>query len=235
VTRRSFTAAISSIFLLALAACQRRPRRVAFRFRMVVTVETPEGPRSADAVCEVAGIEVVHPVYGPGGSKTKLTGEALELQIPGRGSLLALVTLAHPTGGQDDLAFMAIKTLDPAYSGDRFESAERLADAPLDAAPREVPPPLYPLLLRMAGGDSVDSLELVDPRNLGQAFGAGVLLSSITVELSDLPVTLGIERRLAWLKSFENSLQFPSRALSGAETSVLVEVTSFSTEFRPWE
>lgn len=202
---------------------------------MVVTVDTPEGVRSAGTVCEVVGREVVDPIYGPGGSNAKLTGEALELQIPGRGSLFALGGLAHPTGGRDDLAYMAIKTLDPAFTGNSFESAQLLADAQRDAQPRPVAPALYPLLVGMKDRENVDTLQLVDPRDLSGSFGAGVVLSSIAVELTDLPVTLGIENRLAWLKSFECSLFFPTSDPSGSETRALVEVTSFSTEFRPWE
>ncbi len=92
---------------------------------------------------------------------------------------------------------MAIKTLDPAFTGNSFESAQRLADAQRDAQPRPVAPALYPLLVGMKDRENVDTLQLVDPRDLSGSFRAGVVLSSIAVDLTDLPVTLGIENRLA--------------------------------------
>ncbi|MDJ0979954.1 MAG: hypothetical protein QNI87_15620, partial [Erythrobacter sp.] len=44
--------------------------------------------------------------------------------------------------------------------------------------------------------------ERVDPDDLSASFGEGVELQRITVELTDEPVTTGIEERLGWLGEY---------------------------------
>jgi hypothetical protein len=41
----------------------------------------------------------------------------------------------------------------------------------------------------------------VDPNDLAASFGPGVTLKTATVEITDDPITKGIEIRLPWLKS----------------------------------
>ena len=60
----------------------------------------------------------------------------------------------------------------------------------------------YPMLVTF--GDLADptSVAEVDPDDLAATFGEGVKLKRITVELTDDPVTTGIEERLGWLPKF---------------------------------
>jgi hypothetical protein len=44
-------------------------------------------------------------------------------------------------------------------------------------------------------------VELVDPLNIATSFGSGVTLTRASVEITDDPVTKGIETRLPWLAS----------------------------------
>lgn len=55
-------------------------------------------------------------------------------------------------------------------------------------------------------GDEADptSVAEVDPDDLAATFGEGVKVKRITVELTDDPVTTGIEERLGWLPNYYN-------------------------------
>lgn len=55
--------------------------------------------------------------------------------------------------------------------------------------------------------DDPASVEKVDPANLAATFGEGVSLKRITVELTDGPVTRGIEERLPWLPNVYENLR----------------------------
>ena len=45
------------------------------------------------------------------------------------------------------------------------------------------------------------SVRRVDPDDLASTFGEGVSLKRITVQVTDDPVTTGIEKRLVWLNN----------------------------------
>jgi len=57
-------------------------------------------------------------------------------------------------------------------------------------------------------GDLADptSVAEVDPDYLAATFGEGVKLKRVTVELTDDPVTTGIEARLGWLPGYYDKM-----------------------------
>ena len=55
------------------------------------------------------------------------------------------------------------------------------------------------MLVTFADRDDPTSVARVDPDDLAASFGEGVKLRRITVQLTDDPVTSGIEERLGWL------------------------------------
>lgn len=54
----------------------------------------------------------------------------------------------------------------------------------------------YPMLVTFGDLDDPTSVERVDPDDLAASFGEGVALKRITVQITDDPVTTGIEGRL---------------------------------------
>jgi hypothetical protein len=69
------------------------------------------------------------------------------------------------------------------------------------AVGRRAEVPLDRLFMMVRFKDIADprSVEQVDPTNLGKSFGAGTRLLRATIEITDDPVTTGIEKRLTWL------------------------------------
>ena len=73
-------------------------------------------------------------------------------------------------------------------------------------SPAEVRAADYPLLVTFADPADPTSVQRVDPANLAASFGPGVTLKRITVEVTNDPVTTGIEKRLGWLGTQRGAL-----------------------------
>ena len=58
-----------------------------------------------------------------------------------------------------------------------------------------------PVLVRFYNPDDPRSVALVNPLDLAASFGPGVTFKGASVEITDDPITKGIETRLPWLKS----------------------------------
>jgi hypothetical protein len=76
--------------------------------------------------------------------------------------------------------------------------------AKLRKQPKEVPVPLpedgLPVLVTFGDISDPTSVARVDPKDLEASFGPGVSLNSMTLEITDGPVTEGrVEAVLAWL------------------------------------
>ena len=65
----------------------------------------------------------------------------------------------------------------------------------------EVAPDSLPMLVRFGDLNDPKSVERADPEHLDASFGPGVKLARATVQLTDEPVTMGIEKRLGWVVS----------------------------------
>ncbi len=92
----------------------------------------------------------------------------------------------------------------------------------------------YPMLVRFRALDRPESLEAVDPDALGDAFGAGVELKRISVEITDEPVTVGIEKRLPWLEQVgrlrSTLIPNPPTRMKDATPVQFVSPSDFTTE-----
>lgn len=65
--------------------------------------------------------------------------------------------------------------------------------------PIDVPLERLPLLVRFRNLNDPATAERVDPFNLAASFGSGVKLLRATIEMTNDPVTTGIEQKLPWL------------------------------------
>ena len=176
-----------------------------YRYRLTVEVETPEGLRTGSSV-----IEVQQTLMRAGGSpanqavRWRVRGEAVAVDLPGGKTLFALLR----SDNDPDWASRVYVLLAP-QENKGFEDAldDVLELTGKRTLPRMWPPvafleerSAYPMMVTF--GDLADptSVAEVDPDDLAAAFGEGVKLKRITVELTDDPVTSGIEARLGWLQ-----------------------------------
>jgi hypothetical protein len=182
----------------------------------MLVVETPEGERSGSSVTQVT-------TYFPGGLTKaqgyaildKLVGDAAVVDLGARGLLFATFESqwALRNGGGSSGYNAA---LDPfpqekfrgSYPNDA-STGEKYA-AYIDEVNRLKPKGALPfkdlpVLVRFRDAGDPTSVELVDPLDLAASFGPGVMLKSAFVEITDDPVTKGIQAKLPWLASSEVS------------------------------
>ena len=189
-----------------LAACDGKVDAV--RYRMTVAVQTPEGVRTGSGVIE-SGVQklAVGTVFE--GIDYTLKGEAVAVDLPRGKVLVALLTGAqNPYAGGEDyfrsvfgnaIGHGAIAT--PRLP-QRFGGAEWVEE---HAALRTIKPGLtlpaedYPLLVTFGDPADPNTVRRVAPDDLASAFGPGYALRSVTLKLTDEPVSRVLVKRLPWV------------------------------------
>lgn len=173
----------------SLAGCR---DRYEWNQKLTVTVETPEGEKSASSVTKIVALFGQLP--GSGNEvEYDYSGEAVTLEVaPGR-YLFALL------GGSEERFYRAL-----GYNyGDRGKKLDGISK--MQGELRVLEPNNYPLLVTFANIADPASVQQVDAANLAASFGPGVKLKSITLEITDEPVTTGrVESVLGWWCDYKN-------------------------------
>jgi hypothetical protein len=71
----------------------------------------------------------------------------------------------------------------------------------LSKADVDLPASALPMLIRFRNSNESSSAEVVDPDDLALVFGDGVKIVRVKAEITNEPVTSGIDSYLPWLKS----------------------------------
>ncbi|WP_162841480.1 hypothetical protein [Salaquimonas pukyongi] len=160
--------------------------------KLTVTVETPQGEKSGSAVQQVTWKNDTLVPGSPGGRAVNgLRGEAAVVELGSGRYLFALIN------GAATLAQHVV--LDPAMAKAPFE--ERGAALEQVGRKGTVPRKYIPQLVTFSNIDNPASVKAVDPDDLAATFGPGYRLKSVTLEITDEPVTDGeVEKVLGWLK-----------------------------------
>jgi hypothetical protein len=168
--------------------------------KLTVTVETPQGLRSGSAV-SAAWFQMTPKWSGvgdsAGASNSSLSGEAVVVDLGQGRYLFALLKGYNEFTGR--LAFFPLpqKPLNKEEDAAVYDQLEALR------ATTELPRELYPLLVTFADINDAASVQRVDPDDLAASFGPGYALSSITLAITDEPVTMGrVEAVLGWLGEY---------------------------------
>ncbi len=169
--------------------------------KLTVEVQTPDGVKSASSVSAVRWERVPEWFHigdsggGPGAGFLK--GEAVVLQLDEGKYLFALL--------KGDLARMAIHVFaePPLKAYNRQAYGPVLDRLPGLAETRILTPKQYPLLVTFRNINDPASVKQVDPADLAATFGPGYSLTSITMSITDEPMTKGkVEDVLGWLENF---------------------------------
>jgi hypothetical protein len=206
LTRRGFVGvALGSVVALTLASCSKQEFR---RYKMIVVVETPDGDRSGSAVRELKmNIPPNIPMLGEARGRTYVRGEAIIVDLPNGRTLFALLTGAN---GDVDYA-NTILTRAGLWDGSASDGPEELwPQAPATQGLKNTSP--LPMLVTFRDIKDPTSVERVNPDDLVASFGKGYKLKTITVQVTDAPVTTGIQKRLAWLSVHPESSLDPKHS-----------------------
>ena len=186
-----------------------RPRII--RTRLTLMVETPEGERAGSGVTQTM-------ISFPGGLTraqgwglwVQLVGDAVVVDLGQRGLLFAtLREQSHLTyngagssGGGYNVGMIGFPQEKFPIKYPPKASVDEKYVAYLDELNRRKPKSELafndlPVLVRFGNPNEPKSVALVDPLNLAASFGPGVALKAATVEITDDPVTTGIEFSIA--------------------------------------
>jgi hypothetical protein len=239
-----FVVALAAIMALGwwvLDGSTTRPRVV--RSRLTIVVDTPEGERTGSSVTQLTS-------YFPGGLTRaqgwglmeQLVGEVVVVDLGQRGILFSTFerqsTLLR--GGGDAYNAGLTPLLQEKFRGEYAPEASinKQYAAYLDDLNRLKPKSALlleyvPALVRFGNLNDPTSVVLVNPLDLAASFGSGVTFKGATVEITDDPITHGIEDRLPWLKtSSEAPTLFPQGSLPIYQKDTLPVQNLRFTDFR---
>lgn len=170
-----------------------------YRYKLTVEVDTPEGVRTGSSV-----IEVIKP-WRP---RSRSRGQAVVVDLPTEQALFVLLRSENMQDWSDKAMVPAFPRIDK--SGDEEADVAKLLAAASKmgrvALPRrwELTGPLdtmdhTPIMVRFRDKMDPMTVEKVNPDDLAVTFGPGFALRGIFIEITDQPVTIGLEKRLGWL------------------------------------
>ena len=200
--------------------------------KTTVVVETPTGTKTGSGVVEVRWRDGPDLFPDAPHLTSRTSGEAVVVDLGSGRYLFALIT------GADRLALRVFGEKPLPTSTNALIGSVKMARAQMGKGAITLQPGEYPLLVTF--GDIADpaSVRRVDPNNLSGVFGPGFTLKSITLEITDEPVTEGkVEQVLGWLEAVgrERAALIPYRKNDSSYKAIPSEVRSvspsdFSTE-----
>lgn len=189
-----FGIGVLTVAIVAWAFLAHRPQR--YRYRLTVEVVTPEGRRSGSAVrafiwtrqpTAFTGVDVHY----------SERGEAVVVDLPRGRSLFVLLNVTP-----SNLVEMAVNTGQPSRASVAIQQAS--ASRTMYVVPRkhefQASNREYPRFVTFADMANPKSIAAVDPDDLANTFGGGVMLDKITFQVVDDSVTAKIDGKLPWLK-----------------------------------
>jgi hypothetical protein len=197
-----------------------------YRYRLAAEVE-----RNGESFRGTSVIEVIRTKKYDSISGTS-RGEAVVVDIPGAGTLFLL--LSGEPGSVDwpytmpHYAFQkqlgSVAMVDPEL----LTKLEHMQGTKVVLEPR-----YYPMLVTFSDLADPASVKRVEPNDFAASFGSGVRLKRITVEITDDPVTTGIEKRLLWLSAYYAKRFDGQRFGDGTSLANDLSAGAFSTELNP--
>jgi hypothetical protein len=207
------------------------------RYRLTAEVETPKGVR--------VGSSVIQTIWDRGLSGATVTGEAVAVDLPNMQTLFILLR----TPNDPDWAGGIPGIRAPRYEGPLNTADEREADAARTLAwlranrdihylwGQNVPKDraqYLPYIVRFRNIRDPKSVEQIEPDNLAASFGLGYRLKSLTVQITNDPISIGIERRFSWWKDYRerhfDGTFTVSEDMTATSLAAHLSSASFSTE-----
>ncbi|NML93601.1 hypothetical protein [Novosphingobium olei] len=209
----------------------------AYRYRVTVEVETPQGLRRGSSVIEVqttAGGPYSISGGGGGGIATRVTGEAAAIDLPNGETLFALLRTHGSPELPENLYALQIpyptKAEVEARTGKGKWSSSTAFDIWMErvrtsrgifTVPRWRTDALagasgWPMLVRFGDTGDPGSVEEINPNDLRSTFGRGYAIKRVLVGKTNDPIAFKLEARLPWLPHTKGSLVEQPRRADGS-------------------
>ena len=205
------------------------------RYRLTVEVKVADQIKTGSGV-----IDIAYPIYPDdfvylGGSTDyrPVIGYAVTVDLGDKGMLF--LTFKNGKSGREQtirclmsdiacLPFAAYggnETVGGAYSREKAS----LQALQAQSGPREAPLSDLPALIRFRDINDPSSAEIISPVDLAAAYGSGVSIQRVVVELTDVPVTPMPSNWPSWLKNI-------NRSIDGSRSCFLGQLCLDSTDFK---
>jgi hypothetical protein len=176
------------------------------RFRLTVEVETPEGVKSGSSVMQSSRIDNgAMPLPGRR-FNIEFKGEAVFVDLGQGRNLVALLGFGQYGGVVDRIGTLALEAWKLP------DSTEAWATISSRRGPVELTGNLIPTLITFADRGDPKTASLVRLNEFGRVFGAGTNFRRAWIEVTDNPVTWGVEANLPWVNDHQQMVQ-ASRAM----------------------
>jgi hypothetical protein len=198
--------------VLALTGCGRSET---YRYKLTLSLATPDGVKTGSNVVELHYFEVSIPARG---EMHDTRGQALYLDLgPGQRPLIALLTRIRRDDevapnmdmyrwSEDSPSLVLVKVCFGGDEGlDWIEVAiqfNKRCRRPLPITTADLPD-----LVTFAEVNNPKSVMFVDPNNLAATLGPGVSWRSMTLQVTDEPLTKGIDEHLPWVRGYDPNIQ----------------------------
>lgn len=196
------------------------------RYRMTVSVDTPEGIRTGSAVRQM-NLE-----QGQKGSGW-VVGEAVVVDLGSRGTLFALMDGSNIGWGISYAASADFRGLRDKNTpiGTKWTMTPR--EYPVLVAFKDIndPKTLRSLLEIKNNGPRYGRDYIIASDHFEELFGSGIKLKEITVERTNDPITTGIEKYLPWIHCAARPRD-PGNRFTRYETYGNIDMGTFKTEPR---
>lgn len=209
----SFIATISVLIIgtVTAFAMSDTNENYSWRYKMIVTVETPEGEVIGSAVRQM-GNDLQGSPLSQQGNPADVKGEAVVVDLGVRGKLFALIS--H----KSDLEFYNAFPVPSGKGGSTPEGIKYYANLPVGTKGELNPknPPGYPMLVTFTDMNDPASVTLVQEWAQGddgyyslindrmeELFGSGVKLKSINLEITDENIEWNMANFLPWFKDYK--------------------------------
>jgi hypothetical protein len=199
-----------------------------WRYRLTLTVDTPEGSRSGSSVIQVN--------VDKSRRQFRVSGEAVMVDLGKRGSFLAILRSEQNVDNASAIVPAAFPGPPPGTpDGIRYYSALR--------AEVDIPASVMPMLVRFYVNDDPKTVARVDRANLAASFGPGVSLARARIEmvpvgvwplnilgistpeaLTGIPVTRTLEGKIPWLDRYFDRHFDESKTQKVSENQLLTSI-----------
>ena len=198
---------------MMLSGCRLLGETASYRYKLTICLDTPDGAKTASTVIEVKAFRA--PEYWKAismavGNRTNMSdeGQALYLDLgSGRRPLVVLLNRAiWELAPKHDQYWSPMRLINPAaYEEMREHSIEAIQLLRMTKGVFSVRPNDLPDLVTFADALDPKTAMYVDPIDVAATLGPGVRWRDATIEITEEPVTRGLEQKLPWLKTMTNS------------------------------
>ncbi len=196
-----------SVFCLALALSACGGPSASYRYKLTVSLNTPDGVKTGSNVVQVDYNKVSFPMSGEAHA---VYGQALYLDTGGKPLvvLLSRATFSGPNHWMsvDPVAVIARLCLGQEYGVFSFIESVKQFGRCHAAYPLEFDD--MPDMVTFEDPKDPNTGRPVDPRNPAGALGPGVSVRSITIQVTDEPITKEVDEHLPWVRNWWGRIDF---------------------------